>query len=359
MSGLFEPANYGGYDSLFFGTYSLNNNKNALDAFVAKFDKNGNIQWATQSKYISKRDMPIASGFITSTDKTGNIYLAANFRDTITIGPDTLKSIVFAPYLVKISPTGSVLWSRQGSFPQGDTGWATVNYVSTDIKGNSYIAGIFFGPAVTFGQDTIYGNKNGNSFLVKYNTNGDVVWSKASIAKSNYGGATSWGDALDKFGNIYITGLVYDTVYFGKDTLVGNNNNTFFLAKYDSNGNVRWARQSQEPSVYCSAAGTNATCDQFGNIFVTGLFQDTIILGNKTLRRNFTWAQASDIFVVMYDSSGKLHWALQDSSNDPGGTQPSGISSDTIGHIYVSGGGSGNGNFSVKVDDTILMTNDT
>src|ERR1700722_4557795 len=51
--------------------------------------------------------------------------------------------------------------------------------VSSDLAGNGYITGAFTSPSVSFGSTTLTTlSGNVGMFLVKYNTNGKVIWAK-------------------------------------------------------------------------------------------------------------------------------------------------------------------------------------
>ena len=242
LTGYFYPGSNPGSDSLVFGSYFLYTNvPNSLDAFIAKFDNNGNIQWAKQTTCMGQSN--ILNGFQSSTDNMGNAYLTATFCNTMKVGPYTLSTPQYysASYLVKFDPNGNVIWAKQSNVPAGPTNSSVASsYVCTDKNGSSYITGIF-GDTAIFDKDTLVYGGDGNVFLVKYDANGNVKWVKAAGSYSSTSGGKGEGDALDKYGNVYLTGEFVDTVYFGADTLrCPYYMYNFFLAKYDTNGNIKW-----------------------------------------------------------------------------------------------------------------------
>lgn len=344
LSGYFSLTNS---NELSFGPYNLyNNNRNIEDAFIAKYDQYGNIQWARQTICSGAVSLN-PEGFRTSLDKMGNAYLMANFSDSMKVPPYLLNTPSYnsVMYLAKYDPNGNVVWARQSYVPVIDTGGAAGNYICTGVNGDSYITGLF-APISIFGKDTIRGNLNGNAFLVKYDANGNEKWVKATWTKSNACGAQGEGASLDRYGNVYITGSFTDTVAFGTDTLKGAYQNgrgadDFFIAKYDSIGNMKWIRRDKLPSVFCYGLGQGVTCDQGGNVYVIGNFMDTLILDKDTLISSCYTIFNHDLnhtnfFIAKYDSTGNLKWAIQDNTPVKYGTSAWGISSDTMGHIYVS-----------------------
>ena len=116
-------------------------------------------------------------------------------------------------------------------------------------------------------------------------------------------------------GNIYLTGnwsspsLTFDSYSL---TNVNSGAENVFLVKYDSMGNVLWARSSQ-------GAGTNygnsVTTDILGNCYVTGSFSYSpdITFGTYTLTN--VNSSTKDVFIVKYDSMGNVLWAQSAGGN--------------------------------------------
>ena len=122
-------------------------------------------------------------------------------------------------------------------------------------------------------------------------------WAKSATGANYYNGAD--GIATDVKGHIYITGDYDSTVIFGNTTLSGGG---CFVAKYDTSGNVLWAKSSGG-NVY--AIGLAITTDAInGNVYVTGAYEDTTItFGSYTLSAA---SPVSAFFIVKYDSSGNV-----------------------------------------------------
>ena len=137
--------------------------------------------------------------------------------------------------------------------------WATA--VAADDLGNSYAVGTY-GPSLTFGSSTITSNGFYDAYLVKYDANGNAIWAKGA-GGSGFDNTSSV--TTDHAGNIYVTGW-FDSpsITFGSTTLtnVTGTSNDIFIVKYDSNGNVLWAKSAGgtgEDSARC------VTTDALGN----------------------------------------------------------------------------------------------
>ena len=84
-----------------------------------------------------------------------------------------------------------------------------------------------------------YGNYD--IFVAKYDPNGKCLWvNQAGGTLNDYGR----GISVDNNGNIYVTGDFINTVAFGSIQLISYGYEDIFLAKYDSNGNCQWVKQS-------------------------------------------------------------------------------------------------------------------
>src|SRR6185312_3728079 len=250
-----------------------------------------------------------------AVDKNGNAYITGNYQTTVVFGNDTLKGGLSNAYLVKYDSKGSAIWSKQvqsydslGSFGLS---------VAVDKSDNVYMTGTFGGNSQvgTFSLSST-GINNYNIFLIKYNTNGNVLWAKQSKLPSanSYGFVSSV--ATDKFGNIFITGYFQDTISFGPFSLTSRDSSTnIFLVKYDSSGTVLWAKQSNNPSTYPILFDNSfsVATDNSGDAYITGLFDDTLNFGATQLINNnkYPYSGYFSSFLVKYSSTGSLIWAKQ------------------------------------------------
>lgn len=232
------------------------------------------------------------------------------------------------------------------SFSYGQTWlWATHLYtrtsddprcpVATDKSGNAYVTGSTQTDTLRIGNNKFTG-KYSVTYFAKYNATGSVVW-----AKQLTGNISTSGIATDKSGNFYISGNFGDTVKIGASTLISPFNNGVFLAKFDSNGNALWAKQSQAPSRACFVGIGFVATDESNNVFITGDFEDTVSFGSFTLTMlNNSQGNNRAVFLVKYDSAGNVLWTGQSktpSVTNLGGSSYS-VAADKSGNAYVAGG---------------------
>ena len=297
--------------------------------------KHSNSTWGP---YITSQ--PYGFGAHIATDQTGNIYEAVS---------GNITHISFPPYVfgggtstdnlcfLKYDSTGNILWAKNTTISNGD-----VHSVATDNFGNVYFAG-HYGYSVSFGSITLnnpylasVGHSGDLNYLVKYDGSGNARWAKTTGNCTIYNPVSI---ATDNSGNIFLTSTFdIDTLVVGAYTLV--NNGTYpgaaciFTVKYDSIGNVVWAKTAGDKSYTTS---TGIVCDNSGNAYVIGSFaQDSFNVGGYDLHPD-----SGNSFIIKYDAFGNVIWAKA-----KGGDYANNIKCDNSGNIYVSG---------VFSDDTTLF----
>ncbi len=260
-----------------------------------------------------------------ATDVSGNIYVAGSFHYTITFGSFSLPSQGNTDiFLVKYDTLGNVVWAK--SF--GTDGNDGARFLTFDITGNLYMVGEYENYSITFGAYTLTNAGGSDVFIAKFDVNGNVLWAKGA-GGANIDGPSS--AVTDAFGNIYVGGsFSYPNITF--DTIVLPNTGAYspFLVKYDSSGNVLWAKTATGTGEFDQTIAV--TIDIAGYIYDAGSFQSTsLIFDGDTLINEGIF----NLFITKYDENGNLIWA-----RNAGGTRSAGIqsiSSDAHGYIYVAG----------------------
>ncbi len=322
--------------SITFGSITLINSDSIgyYDMYITKYDVSGNVVWARTAGGTAKNE----EGKSVSTDASGNVYVTGVFESpSITFGSITLINAdstgYYDMFVVKYDVNGNVIWAKRAGGIKDDYGYA----IAVDGNGNSYITGTFFNSTITFGSITLTNNGTNTSsdmFIVKYDTNGNVVWAKSAggSVTADYG----YGIALDANGNSYVTGdFGSPSITFGGTTLINANpiSPDMFIVKYDSIGTVIWAKSAGGNSY---DHGNGIAVDGSGNSYVTGSFQSTsITFGGTTLINDSIGGGTYDMYVAKYDASGNFVWA-----NSAGGSNVDhgyGIAVDGSGNSYVVG----------------------
>jgi gliding motility-associated-like protein len=296
-------------EGIAFGAYALNSvsgGHGGYDAFLAKYDANGNVLWATQSTNNWGTNQS-AYGIFVTTDMSGNVYETGLFEDSVAFGTDTVKTTVVGNnnvYIVKYDTKGSVLWAKQANLLSAAS--SAYGYSeSTDQFGNLYLTGAFSG-SITFGSDTLSAIYSlpvtslniYDIFLVKYDSNGNVLWAKQGNIPSSASGGVGYSVLADKVNSIYLTGYFHDTLVFDGDTLNQQNAKSsglfygdIFLAKLTPNGNLIWMKHSTSSSdTIVGWCGYSLSIDEHSHIYMTAggfdLGAGTISFGIDTFAYN-------------------------------------------------------------------------
>jgi len=331
ITGTFRAPNMH-FDSL--TVYNNNYSNYNIAQYLIKYDTSGNTIWGT-AIYTNG---PIFYNFV-STDASGNVYLAGGYDlSPMVIGTTSLYDAYGHSYIfiAKYDSSGNAIWAKSS---QG----SATNYlygITTDVLGNTYITGGFeLNGYIIFDSDTLYPNQNssnGNLFLTKYDTYGNVIWAKTNHANAlPDNGIVGAGVCLDHDNNVCLTGFFAgDTIELGSSIIVNNNynqNENIFIAKYDSSGNVLWAKSVGGLS---NDQGDYICTDASNNIYVSGFFTSDSISFGSTMIYNHS-IDSADIFIVKYDASGNIIWA-----KSAGGTNNDVSSSmcvDIFGSVYLAG----------------------
>lgn len=280
------------------------------------------FSWAKSSTSISSDN-----GTSVSADLSGNVYITGYFlSSSISFSTTTLNNLGYNNiYLTKYNSTGNVLWAKSA----GGTGDDQSYSVAADASGNVYIAGYFTSSVTAFGSYTLSNSGNQDIFLAKYDSNGNALWAKkAGGTGYDYGNSI----CVDGTGNVFLTGSFNSTtISFGAITFTNTGASNIFLTKYDSNGNVLWAKNAVGSS---GGIGHGVSCDPTGNIFLTGGYGGpNITFGTYTL----TGANNPNVFLTKYDTNGNVIWAKRAGGTGVNGEEAYSVSSSADGNVYITG----------------------
>jgi len=304
----------------------------------------------------------IATTNTVKTDPYGNVYVAGSFTgDSITLGsytlynanPILLKTDLF---LAKYNADGEVLWAISA----GGTLVEDATSLAVDSWGNVYMTGYFSSDTIIFGNHFLkntYVDWN-DVFLVKYSPEGEALWLVGAGGNMHDDGNAV---SVDASGGVYITGSFQWSINFGPVVLqnidhTGYGSRDVFLAKYDSDGNFKWATSAQGMD-YDEPRSLSA--DDDGNVYVTGYFNSRSIAFDNIVVPNYDSASPAqylprDIFIAKYNTNGDAIWAKVAGGSDNDDSRSLVVNNDA--DIYLTG------DFEsrfVTFDSIILANSDT
>ncbi len=175
--------------------YPLNN------VYVLKLDKDGNLIW---QKTYGGSDNDWARS-IQETKDGG--YIIAGITGSISAG--------FNAYILKIDKDGNLVWDKKYGRDSGEA------YAVQQTKDGGYIVA---GGTASFGPGW------NNVYVLKLDTNGDLIWEKAYGRKK-----VNWGYAVQetKDGGYIVA---------GKSTDPETESDDIYILKLDANGDLIWQK---------------------------------------------------------------------------------------------------------------------
>ena len=180
-------------------------------------------------------------------------------------------------------------------------------------------------------------------WIAKSDVNGNWQWiEQVSITGvSQYAEATISDIAVASNGDIFATGMFYDTISFGSITLTSTGYWDCWTAKISPNGQWQWAQSLNGDGDYDGVTvntldvvyGTSITTDSNNDPIIGGWF-----LGNTDVGiAADTGAQNGDdieIFVAKYSNSGNLQWS--DVARGQGAQEVNSMVVDSSNSIWIS-----------------------
>ncbi|QLH45684.1 MAG: hypothetical protein HWD58_08725 [Bacteroidota bacterium] len=147
-------------------------------------------------------------------------------------------------YFAKYDKNSNLIWIKQTSFAST----IGIRACTVDKQNNLIICGNFngisdFDPSASTAQLSSTGGSD--MFIAKYDgSTGNFIWAKRVGGNASNAGAEVKDITIDGSNNLIVSGKVTQTVDFdpgtGVDTLSGSDSH--FLAKYNSSGNLVWAK---------------------------------------------------------------------------------------------------------------------
>ncbi|OJJ21264.1 hypothetical protein BKI52_11915 [marine bacterium AO1-C] len=282
------------------------NSKGFRDLFLAKYNSNGEYQWAWN----------IGGGFEeakhVTTDNEGNVIITGSFFDfmnNIDFDPATATSTKltykggFDGFVAKYNTNGTLQWAHSIGGSDNDWGYG----VATNQENKVYLTGSYKG-TVNFGATSLTSAGNEDIFVLKYDKNGIQQWVQG-IGGTEIDLGTDL--VVDANGQVIVAGTFKGTaVDFdpGAGSLLLNSAGAEdgFLLQLNTNGELQWAKSlggtGQESNLRIAV-------DVLNNVVVTGTTQSgTLDFDPGTGDTKSTISGTQDLFLVKYNVSGEYKW---------------------------------------------------
>lgn len=249
--------------------------------------------------------------------------------------------LVFVFMILFVIPAKGQVPNLEWAKKMGAAGGEYTVAVATDAAGNVFSTGLFQGTVDMDPGPAVYNMTSRgliDVFITKYDPAGNFIWSK-QIGNNFVLNEGIRALAVDRNGNVYITGSFYQTVDFDPGPAVFNITCTgtgyaAYLLKLDNNGNFQWAKNIAQ-SDYGNIGYSIATAAS-GNVYVLGTFRGLTDLDPGPAQLNVNSANAAqDIFISKFDNAGNFIWSKQFLAQT--GQVGYSIKVDAVENIYTAG----------------------
>ncbi len=253
--------------SVNFGSSTIASS-DGIDAFVAKYDKDGNEIWA---KNIGEGNGTQKGRAIISDGN--NLFITGFYFNEITLDNTTFTGTgIKSYYFLKLNNNGDVVFVKNIEHK------STYNSILLNnlkyLNSNLYLSG-YFSDTLIYENDTIISNGDRDIVLFKFNSDGNLTWIR------NYGDNNMdecWGMDVDA-NNIYMCGHFIDSLRIGDIDLNTIDGSDIFIAKIDENGTALWARSA-------NSSENNRSFDLIisnNNIYISGYYSGNFLWGDNTV----------------------------------------------------------------------------
>ncbi|MEJ0027512.1 MAG: hypothetical protein WDN01_15920 [Rhizomicrobium sp.] len=247
---------------------------------------------------------------LSSADAAPSLYLAgssgqatATTTATTTGGTTTTSSQAADQQgrLIKLSDLDSTAPTSTVSVTAAPTsGTTTAASTVVDSSGNVYVLGNATGD---FGNQVNQGDQD--AYLTKYDSAGNVLWTRLL---GSAGTATGTSLALNPTGGVVVTG---STTADLSPTSVANGNTDSFVAKYDANGNQTWITQIQtlinnQANTVSVDAGGNVYIGGAVGGYTANVGGKAVTMQGGVIGSGQTALGGGDAYLAKFDSKGKL-----------------------------------------------------
>jgi hypothetical protein len=333
--------------------------KGGFDAFIAKYDPNGNILWVKQ---IGGSGNDYALG-IDISDDNEYIYVTGIFQNTVTADYLSLNSTGgFDGFLAKYKKNGDIVWIK-------NIASATVTLNSTQRpngikldKNNHLVLAGPFNYEVQLGSNPLYRFTTSSSssigmFVAQFDTSGNIL--NAMKYESTGSGSNLYTFDVDTSG-YYLSGFYKADLITDLGTKTSNAG-SYDMYVYKVNYNLigQWiiqvAGSGNDQLFSCSV-------DNKGYLYFGGHFASPTLtvdsnkysIPSQRIATNTTSDGKTDVFFAKYKSDGTLQWF-----NNLGSTQNDYFYRTFYRNNYFIGAGNYGGTMSFKGDTiTSLNTSD-
>ena len=260
------------------------------DGFVASFAADGAHRWSRLlGGPLDDQVWDVA------TDSAGNVFIAGRFSGTVDFGsgPVTAMGAQRDAYVVSYDQGGGFRWAKVWGSTDDDTAFGLAM-----VGGDVYMSGWFF-ETVDLGTGPLTAIDSQDVIAASFTNTGVPRFASAFGAAGIDQGQKI---AVDPSARPVVGGLFSGSIDLGSGIVASAGARDGFVVAMDAAGAPRWSR------TVGGVGGDEVTgivTDPAGNVYVTGVFADTVDFGTGAVSA----AGGTDGFVASYAADGAPRWA--------------------------------------------------
>jgi len=296
---IYVTGNYSG--NVTFGSSTTLTATGTTDAFIAKYDTSGNLQWA-----VSQGGSGTENGNGIAVDNGGNVFV---------IGLNNPSGSAYNISVAKYTGSGYKSWY------QIIKGINAGQAIALDDSSNIYLTGTYSGNFWVAKYDSTFNASNKNK----------PTWEKTDINPSNTD--VGYGITVDNGGNVYAVGQFSGTnIKFDTKTAssVGGNNGDMVIWKLSRGGVTSWV---QTAGGTYNDQGNAISVNRVGDIYITGYYTGDVIFDTT----HVSGPNYPQIFIAKYDPFGNVKWVIKDGGATTSNNMGNGIFVDVSSNVYTTG----------------------
>jgi hypothetical protein len=307
------------------------------DIGVVKVSPDGTTLWGAAAASASADQ-----GNAITVNSSGEVFITGYYTNDIQFDDLVLETNGSTGatefFVAKINSDGLWAWAKQ----QTGSAIAAGNAIDSDLQGNIIVGGTFFGEDLLIDQETFTAQEQ-LPFIFKASPDGEIIW---SFHPETPYGASLGGLTVDDAGKVYICGS-FGTfedaeVIFTAGTVVLTNAGDpeesltaadMYVLALSSEGVPLWGENAG--SLYFESFASSIAVDNNGQVYVTGVFQDSI--SNATTSIDAYGPEGDyDYYLASFSNTGEWLW-LKQIGNTDFNTGSVILKSSSEGYIYLTG----------------------